>query len=97
MSFFKNLFAKKNYSNMLDTEDNECSHCHQDSAEKLKKCQECGCRNICKTCYKHKDLILCKTCDDSYIKWANQLQGAKIQNDKQQKYGLSGTKTINLL
>ena len=91
MSFIKNLFTKKNYSNALQYEDNECTHCHQVPADKLKKCQECGSRNICKGCYKHKDLILCKSCDTKYNNWANKVQNVKVQVDKAEKYGMAGS------
>jgi len=90
MSFFGKLFTKKNYSNSLQFEDNECTHCHEIPTDKLKKCQECGSRNICKGCYKHKDLILCKTCDDNYNQWAKQLQKAKVVADKEDKYSKHG-------
>ena len=97
MPFFKNLFAKNNYSNVLGNEANECSHCHDTCHKKLQKCQECGCRSICKTCYKHKDLILCKTCDDSYNQWVNKVQNTKTKSDKEQKYGIKNTKAVSLL
>ena len=80
-------------------EDNECSHCHDVPCDKLKKCQDCKQRNVCKSCY-YNEKILCKSCDDTYNHWANKVQAAVIKVEKQEKYknyGKAGDKHANLL
>jgi hypothetical protein len=84
--FLSKLFKKNQYSNTLQFEDNECSHCNNIPTDKLKKCQDCKCRNICKTCYKHNGKILCKTCDNEYNQWANKIMKESNEVDKQKKY-----------
>ena len=97
MSFFKKLFTKqKDYSNTLQIEENECSHCNDIPHDKLKKCQECGERNVCKMCF-YNGNIMCKTCDDKYNQWANAVQKEGIKAEKQEKYGYKNDKHSNLL
>jgi len=52
---------------------NECGYCNNLECEKMKKCQECGERKVCKMCY-YQGQILCKECDD-FIK-------SKVHDDK---------------
>lgn len=83
---FKNLFKKNQYGNSLHFEEgqNECSHCN-DIPQKLKKCDDCGKKNICRNCY-YENHKLCKCCEDKYNKWANSLQEVKQQTDIKKKY-----------
>ena len=46
-----------------------CTHCKKNPIEKLKKCEDCYTRNICRTCYKDEDLTVCKPCEDEYERW----------------------------
>ena len=61
-------------------EDSDHDHCTQctdlifNIKKFMKKCKECGKRNVCKDCYK-KGLTLCKTCDDEYIKQMEEMAG----------------------
>ena len=64
----------------------QCSHCEKEE-HKLKKCEECGKRLICKSCYKEEDLILCKKCDDEYKLWVNNGLKQIKEEEKKIKYG----------
>ena len=52
--------------------DNTCGHCDNLESEKMKKCQECGERKVCKECYYNGE-ILCKECDETYTKQMEKL------------------------
>ena len=88
---FFNLFKKTKYSNTLQVEECECSHCNQLPHDKMKKCQECGERKVCKTCYK-KEKILCKCCAHPYNAWVEKINKSQNQINKQEKYGFSTNK-----
>lgn len=96
MSAFLKLFKSNKYSNTLQMEDNECTHCHDVPHDKLKKCHDCKNRNVCKLCH-YNGKVLCKSCDDSYNQWSNKLQDAGIKAEKQTKYGYKNDKHSNLL
>lgn len=97
MKFFSQLFKKNQYSNVLDFEDNECTHCHNVPHDKLKKCDDCNTRNICRFCY-YDGKILCKSCDEHYEQWANKIKKICNKEEKQSKYGyINDNKAKSLL
>ena len=66
LTFLKYKLTKK--SNSLTKHcDNTCGHCNNLECEKMKKCQSCNKRAVCKICY-YQGQILCKECDDLYLK-----------------------------
>ena len=83
--FFRKFFNKKEYSISVEDEELQCSHCEVFPHE-IKKCQDCGSKNICKECYKN-ELILCKPCDEKYNQWADKIQETQVQAAKEKKYG----------
>ena len=70
--FFNRLFNKSKSTDYVK----QCTHCKREDL-KLKKCQQCGERLICKNCY-HGTLgrmeKMCSKCDIEYIIWLKKLE-----------------------
>ena len=71
LTYLKYKLTKKSNS-FTNHCDNTCGHCDNLESEKMKKCQECGERKVCKECYYNGE-ILCKECDIEYTKQMEKL------------------------
>ena len=94
--FFSKLFNK---SKSTDNKPLVCCHCRL-VCDKLKKCDQCHKRLICRNCYhgiKGRMEQMCTKCDNEYIHWlrkVNELQEAdkinQMQKEKENEYKVVG-------
>lgn len=68
MNTFKTLLNKVSYKStkLIKYIECDCTHCDKITCDKMKKCQECGDKKVCKECY-YNGKILCKECDDELM------------------------------
>lgn len=89
MSFLKKFLKRRKYSDVLGIDNCECSQCQSIPVCKLKKCENCFKRRICRDCYKYENIKLCKECDTEYEKWQNSLFKVKAETEKENKYKIN--------
>ncbi len=68
-------YVKQMKSLILKSKVYGCDYCGNEDKLKSKKCDDCGERKICKSCYYDDEQPLCECCSNKYYKW-----GAKIEN-----------------
>jgi len=100
MKLFSKLFKKNNYScveeEIVKNEYNkECNSCKK-MCKKLKKCNDCGERKVCHTCYWNRGHTLCKGCRSVNNIWMGEMDEKYIREEKTNKYGLKSNKKTQL-
>ena len=88
MSFLKNIFSKvssEDVYGLLLIDNLVCTRCECE-VSKLKKCDGCHIRTLCKECSK-KGEHFCHECNSEYERWAKKLEklGEQAKNEKAAK------------